>query len=69
MTALTKQDVDKLEERVLGTAAAARFLDVHPVTLRKWRAASSGPAYSITDNGRIRYQLAELRRFARGEAT
>lgn len=61
------QAVEALEDRKLGTAAAALFLDVHPVTLRKWRCAGIGPRWEVLPGGRIRYSLCDLRSWAAGK--
>lgn len=56
-------------DRLLKCTAAAHYLDVHPVTMMKWRAASEpgktiGPAWTVLETGSIRYSLHELQRFA-----
>lgn len=58
--------VADLEDRKLSSRAAAQYLDVHPVTLRKWRRSGAGPAWHVTDGGNIRYALGELRRWSEG---
>lgn len=60
--------VEVLDDRLLSTAAAAQYLDVHPVTLRKWRRCKAGPRHVVTEGGNIRYELGELRRWARARA-
>jgi hypothetical protein len=58
----TGLSVADLNDRLLTTANAARFLDMHPTTLRKWRSVNIGPAYLVLPNGySIRYRLADLR--------
>lgn len=42
-------------------AVAAALLDRSPATLRNWRAAGTGPAYSRRGRtGRVRYRLADI---------
>lgn len=60
--------VERLGDRKLATAAAAQYLDVHPVTMRKWRRCNTGPAWVVSDGGNVRYTLAELRRWSEGAA-
>lgn len=54
-----------LEDRLLNTTAAARFLGYHPTTLRKFRCCGAGPAWIVLSNQHsIRYRLSELQRWA-----
>jgi DNA-binding transcriptional MerR regulator len=47
----------------LSRREAARFLQVHPVTLAKWAQAGTGPRYARTGEhrGRVLYELHDLR--------
>jgi len=58
--------VDELEDRKLSTKSAARYLDKHPTTLRKWRRCNEGPAWHVTEGGNVVYTLGELRRWSEG---
>ena len=50
---------------LLGTKAAAAFLGLHPVTLRKYRQANTGPEWTVLPGSRqVRYQLCKLRAWA-----
>ncbi|WP_296280272.1 hypothetical protein [Pseudoxanthomonas sp.] len=56
-------------DRLLKTTAAAAYLDMHPMTLVKWRSCSEpgktvGPKWTVLATGSIRYSLHELQRFA-----
>lgn len=49
----------------LGLGEAAKFLGIHPVTLRRW--ADAGEiGYMLTAGGHRRFALADVRRFAAG---
>ena len=53
------------DNRLLGTKAAAAFLDLHPVTLRKYRQVNSGPEWTVLPGTRkVRYELCKLREWA-----
>ena len=53
----------ELENRPTGdTAAAAHFLNRKPQTLRGWACMENGPLRPIRINGRLAWNVAELRR-------
>jgi len=57
------------DDRLLSTASAARYLDLHPATLRKWRVAGTGPRWVVLGNGfSIRYRLSDLESWVQGVA-
>jgi DNA-binding transcriptional MerR regulator len=49
-------------ERLLNTEKAARALDVHPTTLRRWAKAGIVTSANRTAGGHARWDLDELRR-------
>ena len=53
----------ELESRpTVDTAAAAHFLNRKPQTLRGWACMENGPLRPIRINGRLAWNVAELRR-------
>ncbi len=77
MTApLTKNDIEDALRRVLDThtrspwfdtEAAATYLTSTPGTLRSWRANGEGPRYHVFHGKTVRYNVADLDAFIRGE--
>jgi hypothetical protein len=77
MTApLTKNDIEDALRRVLDvharspwldTEAAATYLSSTPGTLRSWRANGEGPRYHVIHGKSVRYNVADLDAFIRGE--
>jgi hypothetical protein len=63
-SALTAEGFTVTPDSMVGTAAAARVLDCHEVTLRKQRGDPNAPPHSIV-NGRARYSLPELLAYCR----
>jgi hypothetical protein len=75
-THLTKTDVEEALRRVLDThnrspwldtEAAATYLSSTPGTLRTWRANGGGPRYHTIHGKTVRYNVADLDAFIRGE--
>jgi hypothetical protein len=52
----------------LDTEAAAAYLSSTPGTLRTWRAQGEGPRYHVVHGKAVRYNVADLDAFVRGEA-
>jgi hypothetical protein len=51
----------------LDTEAAAAYLSSTPGTLRTWRAQGEGPRYHVVHGKAVRYNVADLDAFVRGE--
>lgn len=75
-TSLTKTDVEDALRRVLDshnrspwldTEQAATYLGSTAGTLRTWRASGGGPRYHIIHGKSVRYNVADLDAFVRGE--
>jgi hypothetical protein len=47
---------------LLTTEVAARFLQLHPVTLRRWRQSGAGPRY-FKEGDVIRYRQQDIDRY------
>jgi hypothetical protein len=74
--AITIQTVEDALRRVLDThnrspwldtEAAAAYLSSTPGTLRTWRAQGEGPRYHVVHGKAVRYNVADLDAFVRGE--
>jgi hypothetical protein len=52
----------------LDTEAAAAYLSSTPGTLRTWRTQGEGPRYHVVHGKAVRYNVADLDAFVRGEA-
>lgn len=55
----------KMKVLTLNQREAAEAIGVHPDTLRAWESSGKGPAFILTPNGRKRYPVAELEKFAK----
>ncbi len=55
------------EKSYLTTAEAARFLDLSPRTLERWRGTGNGPMYRKLGRA-VRYAVADLEGFAAANA-
>jgi Helix-turn-helix domain len=73
-TMLTKRDVEEALRHVLeshspwlDTEQAATYLTSTPGTLRSWRATGTGPRYHVIHGKTVRYNVADLDAFVRGE--
>lgn len=73
---LTKNDIEDAMRRVLDThsrspwydtEAAAVYLSSTPGTLRSWRGSGAGPRYHVFHGKTVRYNVADLDAFIRGE--
>lgn len=73
---LTKNDVEDAVRRVLDThtrspwydtESAAVYLSSTPGTLRSWRGTGCGPRYHVIHGKTVRYNVADLDAFIRGE--
>jgi hypothetical protein len=73
---LTKDDVEDAVRRALDThsrspwydtEAAAVYLSSTPGTLRSWRGSGTGPRYHVFHGKTVRYNVADLDAFIRGE--
>ena len=51
----------------LDTEAAASYLSASPKTLRQWRCEGRGPRYHTIHGRLVRYNVADLDAFIRGE--
>ena len=72
----TKNDIEDAVRRVLDTharspwydtEAAAAYLSSTPGTLRSWRGNGVGPRYHTIHGKSVRYHVADLDAFIRGE--
>ncbi|MFO7662654.1 MAG: helix-turn-helix domain-containing protein [Chloroflexota bacterium] len=61
---ITKQPGPKQEDEWLTLSEAARLLDVHPTTLRRWANNGDIPTM-VTPGGHRRFALSEIMRFTR----
>lgn len=52
----------------LDSDAAAEYLSCTPGTLKTWRSRGEGPGYHIIQSKLVRYHVADLDAFVRGEA-
>lgn len=75
-TSLTKTDVEDAVRRALDardrspwldTEQAAAYLGSTAGTLRTWRANGGGPRYHVIHGKSVRYNVADLDAFVRGE--
>jgi len=48
------------EDKLLSTVEAARYMGLHPGTLRNYRYMGIGPAFRRGRTGQVRYELASL---------
>lgn len=60
---VSKQDVPKPESALLTIGEAARFLGLHPNTLRRWSDQGLIPTHHISARGDRRFRKAELDQF------
>ena len=76
LATLTKNDVENAVRRALDThsrspwydtEAAAVYLSSTPGTLRSWRGTGCGPRYHVIHGTTVRYNVADLDAFIRGE--
>lgn len=76
MKDITIDDIEDALRRVLDThhrspwfdtEAAATYLSSTPGTLRVWRSLGTGPRYHTVGNKLVRYNIADLDAFIRGE--
>ena len=74
--AITIADIEDALRRVLDThnrspwldsEAAAAYLSSTPGTLRTWRSNGEGPRYHVVQGKAVRYNIADLDAFVRGE--
>lgn len=52
-----------MENKLLDTTQAAKFLGVHPISMARWRGKGKGPEYLVLNGYFIRYEIDALRKF------